>query len=238
MTVVGGGLAGCEAAWQLASAGVRRRAPRIQAGGACRRRTPRRCWRRSSARNSLRSDAPDAPAGLLKAELRRAGSLIIACADATRVPAGEALAVDRVAFSRLVTTRLANHPRVRIERRVVDDLPDAGPCHPGHRPADRRRAWPACWAACAASRCTSTTPSPPSSTPRPSTPPSPSAPRAGASGAEDGRPRGPRGRRLPQLPARPPTNTRPSSRRCAPGARCCPTPSSRPSTSRAACPSR
>jgi methylenetetrahydrofolate--tRNA-(uracil-5-)-methyltransferase len=67
-----------------------------------------------------------APAGLLKAELRRAGSLIIACADATRVPAGEALAVDRHAFSRLVTTRLALHENVRIERRPAEDLP-SGP---------------------------------------------------------------------------------------------------------------
>ena len=76
--------------------------------------------------NSLRSDAVEAPAGLLKAELRRAGSLIIECADATRVPAGEALAVDRHAFSRLVTTRLALDPHVRIERRPAEDLPEAG----------------------------------------------------------------------------------------------------------------
>src|SRR5207253_9368884 len=75
--------------------------------------------------NSLRSDAPDAPAGVLKAELRRAGSLIVACADATRVPAGEALAVDRFAFARLVTSRIAHHPRIRLERRVVDSLPDS-----------------------------------------------------------------------------------------------------------------
>src|SRR5687768_9643019 len=74
--------------------------------------------------NSLRSDAPETPAGLLKAELRKAGSLILACADATRVPAGEALAVDRIAFSRRVTTLLANHPRVQIVRRLVDELPD------------------------------------------------------------------------------------------------------------------
>jgi methylenetetrahydrofolate--tRNA-(uracil-5-)-methyltransferase len=74
--------------------------------------------------NSLRSDVVESPAGLLKAELRRAGSLILACADATRVPAGDALAVDRFAFARLVTTRIANHPRIRLERRVVDELPE------------------------------------------------------------------------------------------------------------------
>src|SRR5689334_14426340 len=76
--------------------------------------------------NSLRSDSVESPAGLLKAELRRAGSLIIACADETRVPAGEALAVDRYAFSRMITTRLALEPNVRIERRAAEDLPASG----------------------------------------------------------------------------------------------------------------
>jgi methylenetetrahydrofolate--tRNA-(uracil-5-)-methyltransferase len=126
ITVVGGGLAGCEAAWQLAEAGVsvlvRESKPEVMSPA---HSTP--LLAEIVCSNSLRSDAPDAPAGLLKAELRRAGSLILACADATRVPAGEALAVDRVAFARLVTARLAHHPRVCIERRVVDELPE-GPC--------------------------------------------------------------------------------------------------------------
>src|SRR5438132_12935813 len=74
--------------------------------------------------NSLRSDDPATPAGLLKAELRRAGSLIIEAADATRVPAGEALAVDRHAFSRRVTTLLALEKNVRIERRPMERIPD------------------------------------------------------------------------------------------------------------------
>src|SRR5207248_1760621 len=74
--------------------------------------------------NSLRSDDPEAPAGLLKAELRRAGSLILECADATRVPAGDALAVDRHAFSRAVTTRIALEPRIRLERRALDRIPE------------------------------------------------------------------------------------------------------------------
>ena len=73
--------------------------------------------------NSLRSDDPEAPAGLLKAELRRAGSLVIARADRHRVPAGEALAVERIGFAREVTLALALHPNVRLERRVVDELP-------------------------------------------------------------------------------------------------------------------
>jgi methylenetetrahydrofolate--tRNA-(uracil-5-)-methyltransferase len=126
VTVVGGGLAGCEAAWQLGCAGVRvtilESKPALMSPAHA---TP--FLAEIVCSNSLRSDAPETPAGLLKAELRRAGSLIIACADATRVPAGDALAVDRIAFSRLVTQRIASHPNLRIERRVVEELP-AGPC--------------------------------------------------------------------------------------------------------------
>src|SRR3954462_11791498 len=123
IVVVGGGLAGCEAAWQLAQAGVpvllRESKPEVTSPAHA---TP--LLAEIVCSNSLRSDAADAPAGVLKAELRRAGSLILACADATRVPAGEALAVDRFAFARLVTARVASHPRIRLERRVVDQLPD------------------------------------------------------------------------------------------------------------------
>lgn len=123
IVVVGGGLAGCEAAWQLAQAGVdvvlRECKPEAMSAAHA---TP--LLAEIVCSNSLRSDSIETPAGLLKAELRRAGSLILACADATRVPAGEALAVDRFAFSRLCTARIANHPRVRIERRVIDELPE------------------------------------------------------------------------------------------------------------------
>src|SRR4051794_13026051 len=126
IVVVGGGLAGCEAAWQLAQAGVpvllRESKPEVTSPAHA---TP--LLAEIVCSNSLRSDAADAPAGVLKAELRRAGSLILACADATRVPAGEALAVDRFAFARLVTARLVHHPRVCLLRGVVDDLP-AEPC--------------------------------------------------------------------------------------------------------------
>jgi methylenetetrahydrofolate--tRNA-(uracil-5-)-methyltransferase len=123
MLVVGGGLAGCEAAWQLAERGVevtlRESKPEVMSAA---HSTP--LLAEIVCSNSLRSDAVESPAGLLKSELRRAGSLILACADATRVPAGEALAVDRFAFARLVTSRVASHPRIRLERRVVDQLPD------------------------------------------------------------------------------------------------------------------
>ncbi|HXI58592.1 MAG TPA: methylenetetrahydrofolate--tRNA-(uracil(54)-C(5))-methyltransferase (FADH(2)-oxidizing) TrmFO [Polyangia bacterium] len=123
LTVVGGGLAGCEAAWQAAESGIdvvlRESKPEVMSAA---HSTP--LLAEIVCSNSLRSDAVESPAGLLKAELRRAGSLILACADATRVPAGEALAVDRFAFSRLVTARIANHRHIRIERRVVDAMPD------------------------------------------------------------------------------------------------------------------
>jgi methylenetetrahydrofolate--tRNA-(uracil-5-)-methyltransferase len=125
VTVIGGGLAGCEAAWQLAEAGIGVALVESKpAAMSPAHNTP--LLAEIVCSNSLRPDAPEAPAGLLKAELRRAGSLIISCADATRVPAGEALAVDRIAFSRLVTLRLAHHPRVRIERHLVDELPSGG----------------------------------------------------------------------------------------------------------------
>jgi len=121
--IVGGGLAGCEAAWQLAERGVdvvlRESKPEVMSAA---HSTP--LLAEIVCSNSLRSDAVESPAGLLKAELRRAGSLILSCAYATRVPAGEALAVDRFAFARLVTARIAGHPRIRLERRVVDELPD------------------------------------------------------------------------------------------------------------------
>jgi methylenetetrahydrofolate--tRNA-(uracil-5-)-methyltransferase len=123
VTVVGGGLAGCEAAWQLAEAGASVTLIESKpAGMSPAHGTP--LLAEIVCSNSLRSDLPEAPAGLLKAELRRAGSLIIACADATRVPAGEALAVDRFAFARVVTTRLANHPQVTIRRHLIETLPE------------------------------------------------------------------------------------------------------------------
>jgi methylenetetrahydrofolate--tRNA-(uracil-5-)-methyltransferase len=123
--IIGGGLAGCEAAWQLARRGlhvslVEQKPARLSPAHT----TP--LLAELVCSNSLRSDDPATPAGLLKAELRRAGSLIVECADATRVPAGEALAVDRHAFSRMITTRLALDPRVRIERRPAEDLPESG----------------------------------------------------------------------------------------------------------------
>jgi methylenetetrahydrofolate--tRNA-(uracil-5-)-methyltransferase len=122
VTVIGGGLAGSEAAWQLARGGVEvtlvemkplRRSPAHHVDG----------FAELVCSNSLRSDNPENAVGLLHEELRRLGSLVLACADATRVPAGDALAVDRERFSALVGERLAGEPRVRIVREEVRALP-------------------------------------------------------------------------------------------------------------------
>ena len=123
VTVIGGGLAGAEAAWQLAEANFRvRLIDQKPARMSPAHTTP--LLGELVCSNSLRGDEISTPAGLLKAELRQSGSLIIRCADATKVPAGGALAVDRVAFSRLITTTLALHPRVQLERRPLEAFPD------------------------------------------------------------------------------------------------------------------
>jgi methylenetetrahydrofolate--tRNA-(uracil-5-)-methyltransferase len=123
VTVVGGGMAGSEAAWQLAEAGMTVALVEMKpCAMSPAHQSP--LLGELVCSNSLRSDDPVAPAGLLKHELRRAGSLVIACADEHRVPAGQALAVERFGFARAITRRLALHPRIRIERRRLDELPD------------------------------------------------------------------------------------------------------------------
>lgn len=121
--IVGGGLAGCEAAWRLARAGVAvdlhemkpaRRSPAHVLDGLC----------ELVCSNSLRSDNPQNAVGLLHEELRRLQSLVLACADETRVPAGDALAVDRERFSAAVQARLTAHPNVRIVTGEVASLPE------------------------------------------------------------------------------------------------------------------
>ncbi|MBP6836133.1 MAG: methylenetetrahydrofolate--tRNA-(uracil(54)-C(5))-methyltransferase (FADH(2)-oxidizing) TrmFO [Kofleriaceae bacterium] len=123
VTVVGAGMAGCEAAWQLARLG-RRVALVEQKPAAMSPAHQSVLFGELVCSNSLRSDELATPAGLLKDELRRAGSLVIACAEAHRVPAGGALAVERIGFATALTRRLALHPGVRIERRGVGALPD------------------------------------------------------------------------------------------------------------------
>jgi methylenetetrahydrofolate--tRNA-(uracil-5-)-methyltransferase len=119
--VIGGGLAGCEAAWQLARRGV----PVILSEMRPRRTTPAHKTGNLAelvCSNSFRSDVLTNAAGLLKEEMRRFGSLILSSADAARVPAGSALAVDREEFARQVRSGL-ERPGVEIRDEEVTDLP-------------------------------------------------------------------------------------------------------------------
>jgi methylenetetrahydrofolate--tRNA-(uracil-5-)-methyltransferase len=123
VTVVGAGLAGSEAAWQLAQAGIPVRLIEMKPG----KKTPAHVsdeFCELVCSNSLRSDELTNAVGLLKEEMRRLGSLIMECADKTRVPAGGALAVDRIAFSRMVTDKLLSHPGISVttdeQRRIPE----------------------------------------------------------------------------------------------------------------------
>lgn len=125
VVVVGGGLAGSEASWQLAQRGFRvtlfemrpdRMTPAHQTGYLA----------ELVCSNSLGSNLSDRAPGLLKAELRLLKSLVMDCADATVVPAGGALAVDREAFARRVTERVSNHPLIDVHRQEVTQIDEGG----------------------------------------------------------------------------------------------------------------
>ena len=123
LIVVGGGLAGAEAAWQAAERGIDVALFEMRPV----RNTPAHVSDRLAeliCSNSLGSDKPATAPGLLKAELRRLGSLVMSCADATAVPAGGALGVDREQFAALVTQRIENHPRIHVRREEVTRVPD------------------------------------------------------------------------------------------------------------------
>jgi methylenetetrahydrofolate--tRNA-(uracil-5-)-methyltransferase len=123
--IIGGGLAGSEAAWQLAEAGRKVRLSEMRGGGeetAAHRTTD---LAELVCSNSFRSDDPDSNAvGLLHQEMRALGSLIMAQADKHRVPAGSALAVDRDGFSQGVTQAISSHPNITLVRERIDALPD------------------------------------------------------------------------------------------------------------------
>lgn len=123
VTVLGGGLAGCEAAWQAAEQGVpvvlyemkpQKFSPAHQSAGLA----------ELICSNSLKAARLDSAAGLLKEEMRRLGSLLVECAARCSVPAGGALAVDRNEFSRLVTEAVEGHPLIKVRREEVTNLPD------------------------------------------------------------------------------------------------------------------
>ena len=122
LIVVGGGLAGAEAAWQAAERGVDVTLFEMRPV----RNTPAHVSDRLAeliCSNSLGSDKPSSAPGLLKAELRRLGSLIMACADETAIPAGGALGVDRELFAARVTERIERHPRITLRREEVTRVP-------------------------------------------------------------------------------------------------------------------
>lgn len=123
VTVVGGGLAGAEAAWQIAERGLRVRLFEMRP----RKMTPAHTTGHLAelvCSNSLGSDLIDRAPGLLKDELRKLGSLLIRCAAEAAVPAGGALAVDRDVFAQAVTQRITSHPRIAVVREEVTRLPD------------------------------------------------------------------------------------------------------------------
>src|SRR5918998_3653114 len=123
--IIGGGLAGSEAAWQLAEAGLRVRVSEMRGGGDTTPAHETDALAEMVCSNSFRSDDPEHNAvGLLHQEMRALGSLIMRCADKHRVPAGSALAVDRDAFAAEVTQAVAGHPNVTIVRERIDTLPD------------------------------------------------------------------------------------------------------------------
>ena len=123
VTVIGAGLAGSEAAWQLAQRGISVELVEM------------RPLKKSPAHhtddfaelvcsNSLRGDRLENAVGLLKEELRRCGSLILQCAEATRVEAGGCLAVDRQGFSRMVTEKIKSHPNITVRAEEVTEVPE------------------------------------------------------------------------------------------------------------------
>ena len=122
VTVVGAGLAGSEAAWQLAKRGIKVRLVEMKPA----KMTPAHVssdFAELVCSNSFRSDELANAVGLLKEELRRLDSLIMRCADANRVPAGGALAVDRVAYARMVTEAIRSNPNIEIVSEEVTEIP-------------------------------------------------------------------------------------------------------------------
>src|SRR2546425_11446764 len=125
VTVIGGGLAGSEAAWQLARRGVdvdlfEMRPVRVTEAHQTDRLSELVCS------NSFRNTSLETAIGCLKEEMRRLGSLVLAVAERTSVPAGAALAVDRELFANALTGAVDQHPRIRLHREGMSDVPAEG----------------------------------------------------------------------------------------------------------------
>lgn len=122
-TVIGGGLAGCEAAWQLAKRNIDVTLVEMKP----KKKTPAHhldLFGELVCSNSLRADTLENGAGLLKAEMRLLGSLVTECADKTRVPAGGALAVDRVGFAQMMTEKIRQNPHITVVEEEVTTIPE------------------------------------------------------------------------------------------------------------------
>src|SRR5688572_7013065 len=124
LLVIGGGLAGSEAAYQAAQRGLQVRLfemrPNLQTGA-----HQTHDLAELVCSNSLGSNLPDRASGLLKNELRMLDSMLLECAESASLPAGGALAVDRELFARRVTERLEAHPNIEIIREEVKEIPDS-----------------------------------------------------------------------------------------------------------------
>lgn len=122
-TVIGGGLAGCEAAWQLAKNKINVTLYEMKPD----KKTPAHhldLLGELVCSNSLRADTLENGAGLLKAEMRLLGSLVTECADATRVPAGGALAVDRIGFAQMMTEKIRQNPYITVIDKEITKIPN------------------------------------------------------------------------------------------------------------------
>jgi methylenetetrahydrofolate--tRNA-(uracil-5-)-methyltransferase len=124
LIVVGGGLAGSEAAWQAAQRGIRVKLYEMRPDQTTGAHTGGNLAELVCS-NSLGSHLIDRASGLLKEEVRRMGSLLLECAEAVSVPAGGALAVDREAFAELVTKRIIQHPNIAIIRQEIKHIPNS-----------------------------------------------------------------------------------------------------------------
>src|SRR5687768_6068372 len=122
INVIGGGLAGAEAAWQAAEEGARVRLYEMRPV----RATPAHRTDKLAeivCSNSLKTDEPGTAPYLLKEELRRGGSLVMEAAEATKVPAGSALSVDRIKFAEIITERIEQHPSIEVVRKEFTEIP-------------------------------------------------------------------------------------------------------------------
>ncbi|MEE1013552.1 MAG: methylenetetrahydrofolate--tRNA-(uracil(54)-C(5))-methyltransferase (FADH(2)-oxidizing) TrmFO [Clostridia bacterium] len=124
LQVIGAGLAGCEAAWQAAEKGIKVRLYEMKPGKFSPAHKDKH-FAELVCSNSLRADGIYNAVGLLKEEMRKLNSLIMLCADATKVPAGGALAVDRQGFSKMVTEKITNHPNITVEEKEITQIPEA-----------------------------------------------------------------------------------------------------------------